>query len=101
MDCHALRKSDPFGNTYWGVRHFQTEELPAYLSLLKTNSKSTAVEFGDPDIAVIDRDDVGLVAIEAHLVSSRSEENSQDDVHLSPGKARVLALVIHHIARGL
>ena len=65
-------------------------------SLLETDSKSAAVELWDPDFAVMDRNDVGLVAIEAHLVSSRSEKNAQDYIHLSPGKTGVLILAICH-----
>lgn len=44
----------------------------------------------------MDGNDVGLVAIEAHLVSSRSEKNGQDYIHLRPGKTGVLLLAICH-----
>lgn len=42
----------------------------------------------------MDRDDVRLIAIEAHFVSSRSEENAQDNIHLSPGKTGAMILAI-------
>lgn len=44
----------------------------------------------------MDRNDVGLVAIEVHFVSSRSEKNAQDYIQLSPCKAGVLISAICH-----
>ena len=71
-------------------------QVPCDFSLLETDSESTAVGLWDPDIAVMDRNDVGLVAIEAHLMPSRSEKSAQDYIHLSPGQTGVLMLAICH-----
>ena len=65
-------------------------------SLLETYSESAAVRLWDSDIAVMDRNDVRLVTIETHLVSSWSEKNAQDYIHFSPRKAEVLVLAMCH-----
>ena len=56
---------------------------------IETISKLTAAGLRDTHIAVMDRNDVGLVAIETHLVSSRSEKNAQNYIYLSLYKTGV------------
>lgn len=41
--------------------------------LVKTDPKSTTIMLWNANVAVIDRNDVGLVAIQAHLVATRPE----------------------------
>lgn len=63
---------------------------------LKTDSKSATIQLRDSHIAVINRHNVGLVAIEAHLVSSRSKKDGQDYIHLGPSKTRETLLAVPH-----
>lgn len=53
---------------------------------MKADSKSTTVRLRNSHIAVADWDDVRLVAIQAHLVTTGPENDSQDDVQLGPRK---------------
>lgn len=74
----------------WTGKHLKTR-----LSL-QTDSKSATIGLRDSDIAVINRHNVGLVAIEAHLVSSWSKKDGQDYIHLGPSKTRVIMLAVSH-----
>lgn len=56
------------------------------LASMEANSQSTTVRLRDSHVAVMDWDNIRLIAIQAHLMTTGPEKDSQDNVQLGPGK---------------
>lgn len=54
----------------------------------EANSEPPASGLRDPNVTIMDENHVRLVAIQAHSVPSRPEEDAEDDVHFGPCQAK-------------
>lgn len=54
------------------------------LASIDANSKALAIGLRDPNIAIMDQSNVGLVTVQAHLGTTGPEEDAEIDIKLGP-----------------